>query len=42
MGLLLPKQTSVPLAVDRHQREAAVWRDPTSCWVRWDGVFLKI
>lgn len=38
MGLLLPTQMSVPLAVDRHQREAAGWRDPTSCRVRWDGV----
>lgn len=31
MGLLLPMQTSMRLVVDRRQREAAGWRDPTSC-----------
>lgn len=31
MGLVLPMQTSMPLVVDRRQREAAGWRDPTSC-----------
>lgn len=31
MGLLLLMQTTMPLVVDRRQREAAVWRDPTSC-----------
>lgn len=41
MGLLLPTQASMLHAVDRRQREAAGWRDPTSCRVRRDGMCWK-